>query len=92
MSQRRVIFSRLEVLLGLLVVLIIAGSIWIFYLNRGLAKETVINSQPAASSPACTIKGVPASLCVKAKSLGYYCPSWDARPGQIVPDYCYKVQ
>ena len=40
-----------------------------------------------------TVSGeiVPSKWIDKAKSLGYYCPSWDAKPGQIVSDICYKL-
>ncbi len=34
---------------------------------------------------------VPSKWIDKAKNLGYYCPSWDAKPGQIVSDICYKL-
>ena len=40
-----------------------------------------------------TVSGqiVPSKWMDRAKSLGYYCPSWNAEPGQIVSDICYKL-
>ena len=34
---------------------------------------------------------VPANWVSKAKNLGYYCPSWNAKPGEIVSQICYKL-
>lgn len=34
---------------------------------------------------------VPPSLQQKARAKGYYCPSWNAQPGQAAPDVCYSL-
>jgi hypothetical protein len=35
---------------------------------------------------------VPKELQAKARSLGYYCPSWDASSGQSSPDICVPLK
>lgn len=49
-------------------------------------------SQPPAAPAACSLKNVPAQFCERAKKAGYYCPSWAAKPGEMAPDFCYKIQ
>ncbi|HEV2412471.1 MAG TPA: hypothetical protein VGS28_01540 [Candidatus Saccharimonadales bacterium] len=34
---------------------------------------------------------VPVQWQSKARSLGYYCPSWSAKPGEIEPDVCIPI-
>lgn len=34
---------------------------------------------------------VPVSFQARAKKLGYYCLSWDAKPGIITPDTCIPL-
>jgi hypothetical protein len=34
---------------------------------------------------------VPAAYQSKAMKLGYYCPSWDAKPGEISSEICIPL-
>jgi hypothetical protein len=51
------------------------------------------NTKPVTTQKTLTANGqtVPYRYAEKAKSLGYYCPSWDAKPGEIAPTICYKL-
>ncbi|HET9721841.1 MAG TPA: hypothetical protein VFP32_02315 [Candidatus Saccharimonadales bacterium] len=55
------------------------------------------SSKPAsrsASTPRPLTAGgqpVPAAWQTKARSLGYYCPSWNVKPGQLPSDVCMPL-
>ena len=34
---------------------------------------------------------VPVQWQSRARSVGYYCPSWNSTPGQIAPDICLPL-
>jgi hypothetical protein len=50
-----------------------------------ISKPTTTNILTAGGQP------VPKAWQAKAKALGYYCPSWDAQPGQISSDICLPL-
>lgn len=34
---------------------------------------------------------VPDDSQTRAKAVNYYCPSWDAKPGELTPDFCASL-
>jgi flagellar basal body-associated protein FliL len=84
------------VYLSLLLLLIVCFVLFAWMLNshktansRSITRQSTLpktDSQLRAG----TIN-VPQAFQVRAKSLGYYCPSWAAKPGEIVPTICYKL-
>ncbi len=69
----------------------------LYYLASNLKREVKIAKKPTvAVSQAATVTYdhgtlVPADSQAKAKSLDYYCPSWDHQPGRITPDFCTAI-
>ena len=55
--------------------------------------STKVQNTPPRESSSLTVGGepVPAESQAEARRLGYYCPSWDAKPGQVAPDICLKL-
>lgn len=96
-------FSNIEGLLIVVIVGIIGFSGWYVYSadkNANQAYNSVSNSQPMHSSPKKPTAGgvtyengklVPADSQARAKEAGYYCPSWDAKPGAASADFCVTL-
>jgi hypothetical protein len=88
--------SRLKnffLLLSLIIILIVvAFGVWIVYNNYNLSK-TGKSSAATTSSPVTYDggKAIPADSQARAKSAGYYCPSWDATPGKLSALFCVKL-
>jgi len=63
--------------------------------HKAAINNTQINKQLTPPQPSQTLsaggKPVPASSAARAKSAGYYCPSWDAAPGTIASAICYPL-
>ncbi len=57
--------------------------------------NTIISPTPTLSSEKVITYGagliVPVDSQAKALKLGYYCPSWDANPGEMTADYCVTL-
>lgn len=77
--------------------LIIGGLVWHYhkpYYHSSQPSSTNITqptSPPTNSSGNHPLSSVPAGSRQRAKAAGYYCPSWDARPGQVSPSICYPI-
>lgn len=66
-----------------------------YYLSASLKQDINFTKKAAVTSPGSSLPVtydhgvlVPADSQVKAKSLDYYCPSWDGQPGHMTPDFC----
>ncbi len=93
MKSYRAGFSVIEVLLILVVVIAVSGMGWIMYTHIEASKNsTTTGGTSDSNQTSCSINGVPEQLCARAKQAGYYCPSWDTKPGQVAPEICFKVQ
>ena len=79
----------------LMLVVAIALLIWLVIANRnqGQKHTTIPTTNTSSTTKPLTANGqpVPVQSVQRAKSAGYYCPSWDAKPGSIVPTVCYKL-
>ena len=64
----------------LIAAVIIAGTMTIFW------------KRYHASSSNKLLQSIPVQSREKAKKAGYYCPSWDAQPGEIVSNICIKIR
>jgi hypothetical protein len=73
----------------------------ILLLHQPSKRPTITQQQPATHSqtniPATNKpvtaggKPIPADSAERAKSLGYYCPSWDAQAGAVTSSVCIKL-
>jgi len=75
--------------------LIVAGVIvlWISHNHHTPASVPPATSHAAAPNQTLTAGGepVPTSEVARAKKAGYYCPSWDAQPGQVSSGVCLPL-
>lgn len=78
-------FNKL-VILGLVMAAVAGVVLWY---SAGLS----VTQHLAPASKPITAGGreVPAGSAERAKAAGYYCPSWDARPGQVTSFICVKL-
>jgi regulatory protein YycH of two-component signal transduction system YycFG len=89
--------SLKDVLLGIAIVFIVfSGALVTYYLwppHKDIDKNVVASAKPNITSQLKTTNNivVPKSLIKKARAAGYYCPSWNAQPGQIVSSICYPL-
>jgi hypothetical protein len=90
MNRRQAGFSPIELLLIMIVIigLIVIG--WTIYIRHNPSGESAAAGS-SSNKTACSISGVPEQFCARAKKAGYYCPSWDVKPGQVAPAICYKI-
>jgi hypothetical protein len=91
MGKLKVSHYKRTLLISIVAIVIVVAGIWLIRLNRDSVKN-VSTSTATASQAACSIKNVPEKFCAEAKATGYYCPSWGAKPGQVVSDICYKIK
>lgn len=88
-----------RLLIGAFVVLVILASglfVWHERESKPMPSPSQsVETQQKASTPASPVTAggqpVPTSSQQKARAEGHYCPSWDAKPGQISPDICYSL-
>jgi hypothetical protein len=92
MKHRKVSFNKLVYILMILEVIILCFIGWEIYSYHQTSNQVKLDNNANPKQTSCSISGVPAQFCTRAKQDGYYCPSWDAKPGQIAPDICYKVK
>jgi Tfp pilus assembly protein PilV len=58
---------------------------------NSVKSSTTNNKQQTLTTVKAGGMTVPTKWQAKAESLGYYCPSWDASPGQITSGVCYPL-
>lgn len=74
-----------------LVILAVACSFLYFNDNKPNSRPTKQESHSTAQNLTAGGVVVPEKYVKKAKSLGYYCPSWAAKPGEIASDTCLTL-
>lgn len=89
-------YSRQLLILLVLGLLAGAGFVWVIFGRTATNKQPVINTvspRPSDSTKPLTASGVavPTAWQTRARSLGYYCPSWAAKPGEIVSSVCLPL-
>jgi hypothetical protein len=63
--------------------------------NANILKSPTSSKLPiitANQSEICKQNNIPANSCSRAMQLHEYCPSWDAKPGQIAPAICIELK
>jgi hypothetical protein len=83
-----------KIMAALIVVcLIIAGGVVIVLIRSSHQPKTPAVTNSSNSSKPVTAGGVPvpSDSQIKAKAKGYYCPSWDAKPGQVASTICIPL-
>jgi len=82
---------------GLAAIIIIAGlAVWWPGFHHApkpspASKTSEQQSPRPTQPPTAGGRPIPQQFWAKARSLGYYCPSWAAQPGQIVSHACIKL-
>lgn len=75
-------------IVGLIALVILAAVAW----QVVRAQDHKNPVRPSTTPPLMAAgRPVPADSVKRAQSKGYYCPSWDAKPGQVVPEICYPL-
>jgi len=88
---------RLIWLIGALVIVLAAGALAYQHYHRPAPPTVQMQPAKGPSTPGPIQTGghplssVPAQSQQRAKAAGYYCPSWDASPGQVSPSICYPI-
>ncbi len=79
--------------LVLIVLGIIVIAVLVFSFNHKPINNSKSKTKPK-SSVLTTSNGtvVPSQWVARAKSVGYYCPSWLDTNGEIGPDICYPLK
>jgi flagellar basal body-associated protein FliL len=81
------------ILVIILLVVLVAGLLVIHRINQESHSSLKSVSKSRTSSQPLTAGGVvvPAYLQTRAKKVGYYCPSWAAKPGQVSTTICMPL-
>lgn len=89
--------KRVLIVTAAVAAVILAGAI-IWWSNGHQAKpdapQTTASAKPSPQATTTVTAGgqsVPEQFWSKARALGYYCPSWDAKPGEIASNACIKL-
>lgn len=77
------------------IVLAVILILWHGHQQKPKANTSTRITTPATNMPPKPLTAggqpVPPSLQQKARTKGYYCSSWDTKPGQAAPDVCYSL-
>lgn len=87
--------KRSALMFGGLIVLLILGLLVPYGLEPGHAVDKHNSASTSTKSHNSTLTAgglaVPAALQARAKSLGYYCPSWNSAPGEASSGLCLPL-
>lgn len=78
------------ILLGILLLVLAVGTIIIYRQYQVVGQVRTTTAASSSTGKTLTAGGIaiPAASQARAQAAGYYCPSWDVKPGQASPDYC----
>ena len=79
---------------AIIILVIIAGLILATHKtsNQKTASQQVNTKTSPTENTICSRYNIPADSCNRAVQAGEYCPSWDAKPGQISSSFCIKIK